>query len=48
MENKRMVTKGEMWRGRINQEPVVNIHTVLETTNKDLQHTQGTTLSTLE
>ena len=44
IKNKLTVTKGEMWRGGINQELGMNIHTLLyirQITNKDLLHSTG-------
>ena len=44
IENKLIVTKGEMWRGRINQELGMNVYTVLYTrqiSSKDLQYSKG-------
>ena len=44
IENKLMVTKGEMWRGGVNQELGINIHTPLyirQITNKNLLYSTG-------
>ena len=44
IENKLMVTKGEMWRGGINQELGINIYTLLsikQINNKDILYSTG-------